>query len=113
MGSEQTELQRCQKFKTHRTFSVLVTQQSVFLLKGRQPISNIQRNVRVKPGGMQRSPAGGAMEGERKDGRMDGAQYRPVMEGLDRPAAGGRDWELLIGEEKEVGAAHGSMGASD
>lgn len=53
------------------------------------------------------------MEGERKDGRMDGAQYRPVMEGLDRPAAGGRDWELLIGGEKEVGAAHSSVGAGD
>lgn len=44
---------------------------------------------------------------------MGGAQYRPVMESLDRPAAGGRDWELLIGGEKEVGAAHSSMGAGD
>lgn len=44
---------------------------------------------------------------------MDGAQYRPIMEGLDRPAAGGRDWELLIGGEKEVGVAHGSIGAGD
>lgn len=44
---------------------------------------------------------------------MDGAQYRPIMEGLDRPAAGGRDWELLIGGEKEVGVAHSSIGAGD
>lgn len=41
----------------------------------------------------------GETEAKRK---MDGwteAQYRPVMEGLDRPPAGGRDWELLIGGE--------------
>lgn len=47
---------------------------------------------------------------------MDGcteAQYRPVMEGLNRPASGGRDWELLIGGEQEGGVAHNSMGAGD
>lgn len=33
------------------------------------------------------------------DGGRDRAQYRPIMEGLDRPAARGRDWELLIGGE--------------
>lgn len=36
---------------------------------------------------------------ERKRERSDEgieAQYQPVVKGLDRPAAGGRDWELLI-----------------
>lgn len=37
---------------------------------------------------------------DREEG-VGGAQYRPIMEGLDRPAAGGRNWELLIGEEKK------------
>lgn len=44
---------------------------------------------------------------------MGGAQYRPIMKGLDRPAAGGRDWDLLVGGKLEVGVAHSSMGTGD
>lgn len=51
-------------------------------------------------------------EESREEG-MGGAQYRPIMEGLDRPAAGGRNWELLIGGEKGSRRGPGSMGAGD
>lgn len=39
-----------------------------------------------------------------------GAQYRPIMKSLDRPAPRGRHWEFLIGGKKEVGVAHISAG---
>lgn len=66
----------------------------------------------------------GAEEERRREGwgeteaqrKMDGwteAQYRPIMECLDRPTAGGRDWELLIGGEWEGGGAHSIMGTGD
>ena len=47
------------------------------------------------------------------NGGGERAQYRPIMEGLDRPTARRRDWERLIGGEKEGGGAHSSMGTGD
>lgn len=80
----------------------------VCYLKGHQPISDMQKkHLKCL------NPSEAEQRRERKEGKMDGAQYRPFMEGLDRPAAGGRDWKLLIGGEKEVGVTHSGMGAGD
>lgn len=68
-----------------------------------------QRHAKIK----HINPTEAEQRRERKEGWMDRAQYRPILEGLDRPAARGRDWKLLIGGEREVGVAHSSMGADD
>lgn len=43
-------------------------------------------------------------EREKKAGKereAGGAQYRPIMESLDRPAPRGRQWEFLIGGKRK------------
>lgn len=75
------------RFKTHLCTSACQLQEC-------QSTSNMQHKTRVAEREWRRRSYSG------RDGE-EGAQYRPIMKGLDRPTTRSRNWELLIGEEKK------------